>query len=151
MKPVRVSAVVPRAPEEVFAFLDVSANHAPFLDHMWTDFEFSGPERGVGSRLRARSRAPGPEDWTDVEVIAADAPHRIVERGTGAGGRRQTQGTYVLRERPDGTTDVTFELSFLAVPLRERVAGPLVHAVMRHLLQKAMLRLPAQMPRPPSG
>jgi uncharacterized protein YndB with AHSA1/START domain len=145
MRPVRVSVVVQKPPQEVFDFLDVSANHAPFLDHMWTDFEFSGPERGVGSRLRARSRTPGPEDWTEVEVIEVEAPRRIVERGSGANGRRRTQGTYLLEERPDGNTGVTFELKFLEVPGVERVAAPLVRRYIRHLLNKAMQRLREQL------
>ena len=134
-----------KPPQEVFDFLDVSANHAPFLDHMWTDFEFSGPARGLGSRLRARSRTPGPEDWTDVEVVEVEAPRRIVERGSGANGRRRTQGTYLLQERPDGQTDVTFELKFLEVPRAERLAAPLVRRYIRHLLSRAMQRLREQL------
>jgi uncharacterized protein YndB with AHSA1/START domain len=144
MRPVRVSVVVPRPPHVVFDFLDVAANHASFLDHMWTDFEFSGPDRGVGSRLRARSLTPGPEDWTEVEVIEVQAPRLIVERGSGAQGRRRTRGTYLLTERPDGTTEVAFELKFLEVPRAERLTAPLVRLYVRRLLSKAMQRLRAQ-------
>jgi carbon monoxide dehydrogenase subunit G len=145
VKPVRVSVVVQRPPQEVFDFLDVPANHAPFLDHMWTDFEFSGPVRGVGSRLRARSLAPGPEDWTEVEVIEVDVPRRILERGSGAQGRRRTQGTYLLEQRRDGNTDVTFELRFLEVPRAERLTAPLLRLYVRRLLNKAMQRLAGQL------
>lgn len=141
MKPVRVSIVIGRPRQEVFEFLDVSANHAPFLDHMWTDFAFAGPERGVGSRLRARSLAPGPEDWTEIEVVEAQAPQRIVEQGSGAKGKRRTRGTYMLEERPHGDTGVTFGLEFLAVPLSEQLAAPLLRPYTRRLLAKAMKRL----------
>lgn len=144
MRPVRVCIVVQHPPQEVFDFLDVSANHASFLDHMWADFEFSGPHRGVGSRLRARSLTPGPEDWTEVEVVEVEAPRRIVERGSGANGRRRTRGTYLLTQRPDGNTDVTFELKFLEVPRAERLAAPLVRLYIRRLLTKAMRRLREQ-------
>ena len=145
MRPVRVSVVVQRPPQEVFDVLDVNANHASFLDHMWTDFEFSGPDRGVGSRLRARSRTPGPEDWTEVKVVEVQAPPRIVERGSGAKGRRRTRGTYLLTERPDGATDVTFELEFLEVPRVERLTAPLSRLYIRRLLSKAMQRLRLQL------
>ncbi|MGI8904374.1 MAG: SRPBCC family protein [Solirubrobacteraceae bacterium] len=145
VKPVRVSVVIARPRPEVFAFLDVNANHPPFLDHMWTDFEFSGPERGVGSRLRARSLAPGPEDWTEIEVVETQAPRRIVERGAGAKGKRRTQGTYTLEERPDGDTEVTFELEFLAAPRSEKLAAPLLGPYTRRVLAQAMTRLRGQL------
>ena len=45
MKPVRVSTEVPFPREEVFDFLDVTANHEPFTDHVLRDWEYSGPAR----------------------------------------------------------------------------------------------------------
>ncbi len=115
---------------------------------MWADFEFSGPERGVGSRLRARSLAPGLEDWTETEVVEAVAHRRIVERGSGAKGKRRTQGTYALQARPDGNTEVTFELEFLDAPRSEKLAAPLLRPYTRRLLATAMKRLRGQLESP---
>jgi hypothetical protein len=42
MKPVTVSVTVPNDREEVYAFLDVLANHEPFTDHMMVDWTYSG-------------------------------------------------------------------------------------------------------------
>ena len=62
MKPIHVSVRVDRPREEVFAFLDVLANHEQFCDHMLVDWSFSGPAAGVGARARMRANAPGPKD-----------------------------------------------------------------------------------------
>jgi hypothetical protein len=56
MKSIDVSVDVPQAPDEVFAFLDVMANHELFNDHMLLDWEYSGPDRGVGSKARVQTR-----------------------------------------------------------------------------------------------
>ena len=143
MKPIVVSTHIDRPREEVFAFLDVLANHVQFTDHMLVDWSFSGPAAGVGAKARMRANAPGPKQWIDMEVVSASAPETIVERAVSAGGRRRTQGTYTLRPRPDGGTDVEFELRYLEMPLGERVASPLLRAWLKRANQKAMDRLAA--------
>src|SRR3954447_25301469 len=94
--PVTVSIEVPQPPAEVFAFLDVMANHEPFTDHLMRDWELSGPARGVGSKARVHVRALGVSDTIDIEVVDAAAPERIVERNTAAKAGRVGQGTYTL-------------------------------------------------------
>jgi Polyketide cyclase / dehydrase and lipid transport len=143
MKPIRVSTEVDRPREEVYAFLDVLANHAPFTDHMLTGWSFSGPASGVGAKARVRSRTPGPENWADMEVIAAEPPRRTVEQTVGAGGRRRMQGTYTLEALPGDRTLVTFELAFLELPRAERLAAPLLRAWLQRANAKAMRRLAA--------
>src|SRR3954463_14851323 len=123
MKPITVSVVVDRPREEVFAHLDVLANHEAFTDHFLQDWTLSGPHAGVGAKARFRSR----NDWMDLEVIESQAPLRTVERTVGAGGRRVTRGTYTLTEQPGGRTRVAFELVYEQGPASERMAGPLVH------------------------
>jgi hypothetical protein len=138
MKPITVSVVVDRPREEVFAHLDVLANHEAFTDHFMHDFSFSGPAAGVGAKARFRTR---PNDWMDLEVLESEAPVRSVERTVGAGGKRVTRGTYTLTERPDGRTLVEFELVYEQGPASERVAAPLVRSILRRANERSMERL----------
>jgi hypothetical protein len=143
MKPINVSVRVDRPREEVYAFLDVLANHAPFTDHMLVDWSYSGPATGVGAKARLRANLPGPRDWVDMEVVAAEAPVTIVEQAVSAKGRRRTQGTYTLKERPDGGTDVCFEMLYLAAPAGDRLAMPLLRVWLQRGNAKVMRRLGA--------
>ena len=54
MKPVTVSVDVPAKREDVYAFLDVLANHESFNDHLMTDWELSGPPPAWARRRRRR-------------------------------------------------------------------------------------------------
>ncbi len=142
MKPVTVSTAVAKPVEEVFDFLDVLANHAAFLDHFLTDWKFSGPARGVGAKAEARAIAPMSQDWTDFEVLEAEAPTRIVEQGVGAGGKRHTRGTYRLERLPgDAGTRISFELEWLQASRAEHLCPPLTRAFIRRPNKKAMRRL----------
>jgi hypothetical protein len=141
MKPVTVSASVARPREEVFDFLDVLANHAGFNDHMFTDWSFSGPERGVGAKGRARVNAPASREWAEFEVIESERPVRTVEESVSAGGKRRTRGTYRLAERAGGGTEISFELAWKQAPRSERLFPPLSRAFLRRALRKAMRRL----------
>jgi ribosome-associated toxin RatA of RatAB toxin-antitoxin module len=145
MKPVRVEATVAKPPIEVFEFLDALANHERFLDHYLVDWEFSGPQRGVGARARARVDAPGSQDHFEFEVTEAEVPRRIVERGVSSGGKRETQGTYRFEPSPDGGTRIEFELAFLQVPRSERLAPFLTRVFARRVNAKAMRRLAKQL------
>jgi uncharacterized protein YndB with AHSA1/START domain len=141
VKPVTVSVTVARPAQEVFDFLAVLANHESFLDHFLVDWRFSGSERGVGAKGAARTDAPGSQDWTDFEIVAADPPQLLVEQGVGAGGKRRTRGTYRLEELPDGRTRVSFELEWLEASRAERLVPPLTRAFIRRPSAKAMRRL----------
>jgi Polyketide cyclase / dehydrase and lipid transport len=141
VKSVTVSTTVPRPIREVFEFLDVLANHEQFVDHLFTDWSFSGPARGVGARARARTNAPGSQDWTEFEVIAAEPPTRIVEEATGAKGRRRTRGTYALEGLEEGGTSISFELAWIEAARIERFFGPLARAFVRRANAKSMRRL----------
>jgi hypothetical protein len=143
MKPINVSVRVDRSREEVYAFLDVLANHEPFTDHMLVDWSYSGRAAGVGAKARLRANLPGPQPWADMEVVAAEAPVKIVEQTVSANGRRRTQGTYTLQACPDGGTDVCFEMVYLAAPVADRLAMPLLRAWLQRGNAKAMRRLGA--------
>lgn len=141
MKPVTVAAAVSKSPPEVYEFLDLLANHEGFLDHWLVDWEFSGPPRGVGAKAKARANTVGSQDWTEFEVVEAEAPSRIVEEGVGAGGKRRTRGTYRLEQLADGGSKISFELEWLEASRAERLIPPLSRAFVRRVNAKAMRRL----------
>src|SRR5271167_1647597 len=120
-KPVTVSIEVPQARPDVFAFLDVMANHEPFTDHMLFDWSCSGPPSGIGAKARVHSKAGGRVETIDIEVVDADVPARIVEHNVSAGGRRVGAGTYELAERPGGATQISFTYAWLRAPLLDRI------------------------------
>jgi carbon monoxide dehydrogenase subunit G len=146
MKPVRVTTDVPVPPEQVFDFLDVLANHEPFTNHMLTDWRYAGPDRGIGSKATVTVKAAGRTETVDFEVIAADRPTTIVERNVGAGGRRVATGTYKLDPLPGGGTRIAFEYAWERAPLSERLAAPLVRAVLARGNRRALARLAEQLP-----
>ena len=141
MKPVTVSTDVPNDREEVYAFLDVLANHEAFTDHMMVKWEFSGARSGVGAKASAKVRSPGSNEIIRIEVIEAEPPRRIVEESESAFGKRRTRGTYTLDELPDGGTRISFELAWTKAPRNERMTAPLMRAFMRRANGKAMRRL----------
>lgn len=143
--PVTVSIDVPQAREDVFAHLDVMANHQPFTDHMLVDWSFSGPDRGIGSKARVHSKAGGRKEVVDIEVVDAQAPARIVERNVSAKGKRVGTGTYELEELPAGGTRISFTYAWQQAPLPDRLLAPLVRAVLRRGNQRAMQRLAEQL------
>lgn len=147
MKPVLVSVDVPQSREEVFAYLDVLSNHEAFTDHMLLDWTCSGPPSGVGAKARLRAKAPGKAQWLDMTAIASTPPESNVEESVGAGGRRRTQGTYTLDQRPDGGTAIDFRLDFLELPPVERVLAPLIRLRMRRENARAMQRLKESLAR----
>jgi hypothetical protein len=140
-RPISVSIDVPQPRADVFAYLDVMANHEPFTNHMLTDWEYSGPASGVGSKARVKSSFGALSDHADIEVVAATAPVKIVERNVSAKGRRVATGTYTLDELPGGGTRVAFTYAWEQAPLPDRVLSPLVRGLLRRGNEKAMARL----------
>jgi hypothetical protein len=143
--PVTVSIDVPQSVEEVFDFLDLMANHEPFNDHLMRDWELSGPERGVGSRARVRTKALGVTDTVDIEVTETDEPTRIVEVNVAARAKRTGQGTYTLTPLPGGGTHISFEYRWIVAPRLDRLAKPLVRGFIRSNNTTAMRRLAEQL------
>lgn len=144
MDPVTVSADVSRPRREVFEFLDVLANHEGFMDHLFADWSFSGPKRGVGAKARARQNAPGSQEWTEFEVVEVE-PDRIVEKGVGGKGKRVTRGTYRLEELPGGGTRISFELAWEKVAKAEGMIPFLSRAFVRRANAKGLRRLAKQL------
>ena len=83
------SVEVPQSPEVVHDLLDDLAAHESFTDHYITDWELSGPQRGVGATARVKVKGGRSEI-----VVHESTPTRIAERGTGGpAGRWETTGT----------------------------------------------------------
>jgi hypothetical protein len=141
MKPITASVRVDRPRDEVFAYLDVLANHVGFTDHMLVDWSFAGPTSGVGAKARMRAALHGPKDWMELEVIESRAPITTVEETVSAKGRRRTRGAYVLDELPDGATDVRFELAWVKPTILDRLLSPITRGWLRRGNEKAMVRL----------
>ena len=145
IEPVTVSIDVPHEIDVVFEFLDVLANHEAFNDHLMTDWELSGPERGVGSTAQVRTRALGISDTVDIEVIETEAPTKIVERNIATKAKRTGQGTYTLSPLPSGGTHITFEYQWIVAPLLDRLTKPMTRAYIRRNNTIAMRRLAGQL------
>jgi len=145
VKPIVVNTFSERSREDVFAFLDVMANHEPFTNHMLVDWSYSGPASGVGARARMRASTPGPEQWIDMEVVDATPGERIVEEAVSYGGKRRTRGTYTLADRPGGGTDIQFQLEYLAMPRGERLFSTVQRLWLQRANAKAMARLHEQL------
>jgi carbon monoxide dehydrogenase subunit G len=145
MKPARVSIEVPYSPEDVYEFLDAMANHEPFTNHMLQDWHYSGPDRGVGSKASVTAKAGGRSETLEIEVVSAERPRTIVEQNVGAGGRRIATGTYTLEPLAGTGTRITFEYAWKQAPLSERLAAPLVRAILTRGNQRAMERLAQQL------
>ena len=153
MKPVRVTTTVPYPREEVFDFLDVMSNHEPFTNHMLSDWEYSGPDRGIGSKAKVKANMAGRSESVEIEVIAAERPGMIVEQNVSAGGRRIATGTYTLEQMPSGETRIAFEYAWKQAPLSDRAAASLVRAILTRGNKRAMARLAEQLAgtRPDTG
>ena len=145
MRPVRVGIEVPQPIEVVFDFLDVMANHEPFTNHILTDWQYSGPERGIGARATVSASAGGRSETVEIEVVAARCPETIVERNVSAGGRRIGTGTYTLKCLPTAGTSVTFEYAWQQPLLTDRLAAPLIRRILARANQRAMHRLAEQL------
>jgi hypothetical protein len=148
MKPVEVSTVIRRPIAEVYAHLDVLANHEAFTDHFLVDWHLDGPASGVGASVTMRVRAPGRSEEVELTVIDAEPPVRTVEETVGAGGRRRTRGTYTLDELDADRTEVRFEIEPLAVPRSERPLWPLSRAWLRRQNTRSLERLREQLEAP---
>jgi hypothetical protein len=147
MKPVTVSIRVDRDPDEVYAFLEVLANHERFNDHLMTGWELSGRTTGLGAKATAMAKLAGRREPVEIEVIETTVATTLVERNVSHGGVRVAIGTYRIAPVPGGAR-VTFEYAWERAPRVERLAAPLVRALMRRALQRSLDRLADELSAP---
>jgi Polyketide cyclase / dehydrase and lipid transport len=150
MKSVEVSTVIRRPIAEIYAHLDVLANHEAFTDHFLVDWQLAGPASGVGASVTMRVRAPGRSEEVELTVIEAEPPTRTVEETVGAGGRRRTRGTYTLEAIDADRTEVRFRIDPLEVPRSERPLWPLSRAWLRRQNARSLERLREQLEGQPA-
>src|ERR1044072_4229291 len=110
--PVTVSIDVPQAREDVYAFLDVMANHESFTDHLLTNWRVSGPPTAVRAKAAVTVKSGGMSDEATFEVIEVEDGRMIKERNWASKGKRVATGTYVLTDLPSGGTHVEFTFAF---------------------------------------
>src|SRR3954454_18655160 len=148
--PVTVSVDVPQRRADVYAFLDVMANHESFTDHMLVDWRCSGPTSGVGARANVTAKAGGRSEPVEFEVVEAEEGRLIRERNWAAKGKRVGTGTYVLSDNADGGTHVEFTFAFEKVPALERPLVPLMRRMIRSGNERSMRRLAEQLAAQPA-
>jgi carbon monoxide dehydrogenase subunit G len=151
MKPVTVSVDVAQPREAVYEFLAVLANHESFTRPMLVDYRCSGPERGVGAKARVTTVVGRIRSTADITVIEDVPPVRNVEENVSAKGKRRATGTYELVPSSGGGTRVSFTYAWQRAPLGDRIAAPLVRAMMRRGLQQTLERLAQQLAPSPGA
>jgi Polyketide cyclase / dehydrase and lipid transport len=142
-QPVTVSVDVPQSRAEVYAYLDVMANHEHFTDHMLTNWRVSGPPTGVGSKANVTAKVGAITDESEIEVFEVEDGRLIRERSIASKGRRIAHGTYTLSDLPSGGTHIEFEFALQKVPAMERPFVPLMRKILRKGNERAMERLAA--------
>jgi hypothetical protein len=148
MRPISVFIDVPRERANVYAFLDVMANHERFTDHMLRDWACSGPATGVGAKARVTNVLGGRRLPVDIEVVDVVPGERSTERNVSSGGRRVGHGTYTFRDVPSGGTRVTFTYEWRRAPIEDRLLAPVIRPMMRRALQRALDRLADELAHP---
>ena len=130
-----------RPRDEVYALLDDLPGHERFTDHFLVDWErLSDNARGVGASVRFRAKGAGKHATGEITVVES-SPERIVEHGRGGKDMsRATKGTYELRERADGGTDVTF-ISEVELEGLEKLQAPVMRLYLNRGNGRAMKRL----------
>ncbi len=137
MKPATVTVTIDRPREELFALLSDLRTHERFTDHFLVDYT------GDADRVRARAKMPGPKQWAEIRTVEKVAPARLVEQAVGAGGRRETRGTYRLEPAAGGGTEVSFAFETVRAPAAERMLAPLLDGWIRKQNARALERLKA--------
>jgi hypothetical protein len=132
---------VARPPAEVHALLDRLAAHQAFTDHYISDWELSGPDRGVGATARVKVKG-GRSEITVVE----STPTRIAEQGHGGpSGRWTTTGTYELAPAGEHGTHVTFRNTIDAPTAPERFLAARILRTLQRDNDRALERLREQL------
>jgi hypothetical protein len=149
--PVTVSIDVPQARDDVYAFLDVMANHESFTDHMLTNWRLSGPATGLGAKADVTVKSGGLSDEATFEVGEVEEGRLIRERNWASNGKRVATGTYVLSDLPGGGTHIEFTFAFEQVPSREKLLIPLMRRIIRSGNEKSLQRLARELAALPAA
>src|ERR1044072_4130218 len=143
--PVTVSIDVPQAREDVYAFLDVMANHESFTDHLLTNWRVSGPPTAVRAKAAVTVKSGGMSDEATFEVIEVEDGRMIKERNWASKGRRVATATYVLSALPVAGTPLECPFACEQVPGSEAPLVPLMRRMARRGNEGSMTRLAEQL------
>jgi uncharacterized protein YndB with AHSA1/START domain len=106
MGPVRCEIEIDAPRERVFARLEDLALRPSFTDHFLSGFHLTRLESaGPGAGARFRLEVPLRKVWMDTAIVAAEAPHRLVEEGQG--GRVNRIPNHTVWELTGGTGSLT--------------------------------------------
>lgn len=108
MGPVSAEVEVDVPRERAFELLADLSARPRFTDHFLGDFHLTRIDPvGVGAGARFRAEAPLRSVWMDTAIVAAEASHRIVERGSGGRVNRiPTHTAWELSAGPGALTTV---------------------------------------------
>jgi hypothetical protein len=82
-----------------------------------------------------------------IEVVEAEAPHRIVERNISAAGRRLAHGVYTIEPLRTGGSRVSFTYAWTRAPFADRLLAPVLRATMQRVNRTVMRRLATELAR----
>ena len=109
MNPVRVSTSIAKPRDEVWEYIVDIANMAEFTDHFLSEWHLTRENpRGQGAGARFRVNTPlNRFSWSDLTIVDADSPFRLVARGSGGKMNRIRQLSIItLTEGGGGNTTV---------------------------------------------
>lgn len=119
MNPASVSTVIAKPREQVWAYVSDISNMSEFTDHFLSDWRLTRVDprgRGAGARFRINSPL-NRFSWSDLTIVEAEAPYRIIARGSGGKMNRVRQLCVItLTEAAGGGTRV--EWSWETVPAK---------------------------------
>lgn len=118
MGPVSAEIAIDAPRERVFAILADLSNRPAFCDHFQRSFRLQRIDpAGIGAAARFHVEAPFFHFWMETVIAGLEAPHLIVEDGSGGRIDRMPVGTaWELTEAPGGMTAV--RVSFWTEPAR---------------------------------
>jgi uncharacterized protein YndB with AHSA1/START domain len=111
LDPVTTTVTIDRPRDEVFEYLADVANHAEFMEPLFSDWRLTRLDSygtGAGARFRSSARLDR-FGWGELNFVTVEAPRRIV--GVGRGGKFNRIKTYcewLLEPVAGGGTRVEF-------------------------------------------
>jgi uncharacterized protein YndB with AHSA1/START domain len=110
MGPINAEIEIDAPRERVFELIGDLAARPSFTDHFLSGFHLTRIEStGVGAGARMRVDAPLRKVWMDTTIVEADAPFKLVERGSGGRTNRiRTHTAWELVTGPGSLTTVRF-------------------------------------------
>jgi len=89
MGPVSAEIEIDAPRERVFAAIADLARRPAFTDHFLHDFHLTRIESsGIGAGARFRTGTHRRSVWMDTSIVGVEAPHKLIERGSGGRANR---------------------------------------------------------------